>query len=35
MAFPEGIPAQFLDEERSEVKRFEILLDALSIGCHR
>ena len=33
--FPEGIPAQFLDEERSEVERFEVLLDALSVGCHR
>ena len=33
--FLEGIPAQFLDEERSEVERFEVLLDALSVGCHR
>ncbi len=30
----EVIPAQFLDEERSEVERFEVLLDALSVRCH-
>ncbi|SRR5713101_3353278 len=32
--FPEVVPAKFLDEERSEVESFEVLLDALSVGCH-